>query len=266
MLEWFQEQQKTVHCYNAKDKKGNSVCRADFPSKQSEHFRLCFPCPDALVTGEVRPGQGLVSQRRLTALLWTVSCFPSLQAWQAQTLFGKGKRAMLFHLHSTFPSFLILRATVGWTLSLNSISNSYVNPTKQSHRLEEKTDANKIKFKRADTTGDRNGACTLLLSFKIQWPFIWQGVAWFGRMKNVGNNRLKILWSKSPPRKKKWCLERNGELQGGEHLDETENKRFLVNVLSFKIMSGAREDRIWACLEVPQISFKKRHTVKDWDE
>lgn len=55
MLEWFQEQQKTVHCYNAKDKKGNSACRADFPSQQSEHFRLCFPCPDELVTGEAKP-------------------------------------------------------------------------------------------------------------------------------------------------------------------------------------------------------------------
>lgn len=52
MLEWFQEQQKTVHCYNAKDKKGRSACRADFPSQRSEHFRLRFPCPDDSVTGE----------------------------------------------------------------------------------------------------------------------------------------------------------------------------------------------------------------------
>ncbi|XP_049994453.1 uncharacterized protein [Alexandromys fortis] len=32
MLEWFQEQQKTVRCYNAKDKKGTTACRPDFPS------------------------------------------------------------------------------------------------------------------------------------------------------------------------------------------------------------------------------------------
>lgn len=32
MLEWFQEQQKTIHCFNAKDKKGNPACRPDFPS------------------------------------------------------------------------------------------------------------------------------------------------------------------------------------------------------------------------------------------
>lgn len=32
MLEWFQEQQKTVHCSNAKDKKGSTACRPDFPS------------------------------------------------------------------------------------------------------------------------------------------------------------------------------------------------------------------------------------------
>lgn len=32
MLEWFQEQQTTVRCYNAKDKKGTTACRPDFPS------------------------------------------------------------------------------------------------------------------------------------------------------------------------------------------------------------------------------------------
>jgi hypothetical protein len=54
MLEWFQEQQKTMHCYNAKDKKGNAACQADFPSLQSQHFRLRFPCPDESVTWEVK--------------------------------------------------------------------------------------------------------------------------------------------------------------------------------------------------------------------
>lgn len=79
MLEWFQEQQKTVHCYNAKDKKGNSACRTDFPSQQSEHFGLRFSCPDELVTGEVKPWPRTSFSEKTRCSLWTSGCLHSLQ-------------------------------------------------------------------------------------------------------------------------------------------------------------------------------------------
>lgn len=76
------------------------------------------------------------------------SLLPHLQAQHPQTLLGRDKNDFLIHLHSTFPQFLILRASVNWTLSLYSISNSYTTITKLFYCLDQKTDAHDIKFKR----------------------------------------------------------------------------------------------------------------------
>ena len=102
MLEWFQQQQKTVHCYNAKDKKGNSACRSDFPSQHSEHFRLCFPCPDGLVTGEAKPRPRTPFLRE-DSLLSRTTAAPTVLGLAHTDSIWKGQEWLFIHLHSSFP-------------------------------------------------------------------------------------------------------------------------------------------------------------------
>lgn len=112
MLEWFQEQQKTVHCYNAKDKKGNSACRANFPSQQFEHFRLRFFCPDELVTGEVKPWpRPSFSEKTLCSLVdrWLLPRSSGLtNTWSIRN----GQKCHVICLYPAFPEFLILIVTI----------------------------------------------------------------------------------------------------------------------------------------------------------
>lgn len=151
MLEWFQEQQKTVHCYNAKDKKGNSACRADFPSQQSEHFRLRFPCPDELVTREVKPWPRTPFSEKTHCSLVNHRLL-SHSSGLAHTNYFEGTGTACQSIFILFPWFFILRASIRGPLSLNGITNSYTILTKLLHYLDKEIDAHGFKFKEASNS------------------------------------------------------------------------------------------------------------------
>ena len=99
MLEWFQEQQKTVRCSNAKDKKGTTACRPDFPSVSPDVSGATSLAQMSSSLEKRACSQGLLCPATPPLLLEAICC--SCRLCMGEALERDNQMCPSVHSHST---------------------------------------------------------------------------------------------------------------------------------------------------------------------